>query len=268
MKTKTLTLTQPLTLTLKTHVRVCVAIAGLLIAGASASAQVAPSAPATVAPNYAMRNHNYNYVDETFYVLPKLGGANLFASAGFQYVNTTHRARKAGEDGYDFKQNLNFFGASASFGWRIDAHNIIQVDVAALGAYKDRWYEEGYEETTALVTHLFTYSVCIPISPDWRWELRLSPSAGYAYTNVSERWNYSSGSVRHGSGYSGRDRWESDGDFSLACGAGAGVTFHVSGRVQLDAGYRYLRATGPKIWGVRYDGMNLHAFTLSCGVKF
>ena len=261
MKTRTSTPTQPLTSTLKTRVRACVAIAGLLIAGASAPAQVAPSAPAE--PAARVTNHDYMPVDETYFILPK-SRANLFAEAGLQYLNTTHRARKTGEGGYNYKQNYNFFGAGASFGWRIDAINKIQVEIAALGAYKDRWYEEGYEETTTLVTHLFTYSACIPISPDWRWELRLSPSAGCVYTNVSERVNYS----RHGGGYGGRDRWESDGDLGLAFGAGAGVTFHVSGRIHLDAAYRCLRATGPKIWGVRYDDMTMHAITVSCGVKF
>ena len=243
---------------LKTHTRVCAVIAGLIIASASASAQVAPPAPP---PNYTTANTNH--ADETFLVLPK-PGANLFVEAGLQYLHTTHRAFKAGNEGYDYKNNLNFHGMRASFGWRIDARNKIQVDIDALGAYKDRRHGDGYEELTALFNNLLTYSICVPLASDWRWELRFSPSAGYSYTNVSERHDRSHDRDRRG----GKDKWENDGDFSFTFGAGAGATFHVNRRIYVDAGYRYLRATGPKIWNVRYEAMNMHALTVSCGVKF
>ena len=235
MKTKTSTLTQPLTSTLTTHVRACAAIAGLLIAGASAPAQVAPSAPSAPAANYGTGN-------ESSIHMPK-ERVNLFLHTGFQYMRAGNSYRR------------NFFGVNVAFGLRLNDWHKIQVEISGLGSASD--YGGGNTLTWGMGTQLFTYSLCIPFGESRRVELRLSPSLGTSFSYVREEWDlyYSSG-------------WRTDGCYGLAAGAGAGLTIHVSKRIFLDAGYRYLRISGPKLWGVTYDDMDTHSLNLSCGWKF
>ncbi len=216
-------------------------IMSLLVTSSSLLAQVAPPSPASVAPNY-------NAGNETSIIMPK-ARSNLFLDVGFQYLKTDLKTS------FGDTRNYNFYGINLAFGWRINANNKIQIDIAGLGSYKD--YGNGNEETLAAVPELFTYSYCIPLGSNGRWELRLSPSIGFSY--IFARDDYS--------GYYGSG-WQTDSDISFAYGAGVGVTCHVSKRVYLDLSYRYLRVTGPSLFDRNYEDMDTSAFTLACGWKF
>lgn len=219
-------------------------IAGLLLASASTLAQIAPPTPASVAPNYGIGS-------ETSLIMPK-PRANLYFDVGLQYLQTHLKYSD-----YNYKENYNFYGANFVFGWRIDPHNKIQAELSALGAYKD--YGDGDEEAWGMSNLLFTYGFCVPLGTSQQWELRLSPSIGFNSIYVRYRYN-------------ARDGWKNTNDVTFSYGAGIGVTCHLSKRMYLDAGYRYLRASGPNLnFGYRditFDDMDTHAFTFSVGWKF
>lgn len=217
---------------------ICALFTGLLIASASALAQVAPPTPASVAPNYSAG-------DDSSYVTPKTAGPNLYLEAGLTYMN----AKPGNSSGVDF------WGTNVAFGWRINKNNKIQAEIGALFASDD--YTTGKEEDTA-VTLMASYSYCIPLSPTGNWELRLTPTAGFASINVKLK-NTVRGS-------------DDDTDTALAYGAGAGFTYHINNRFYLDFGYRYLRlgSTEYKLFNykMKLDDMNTHSAIVAFGWKF
>ena len=226
---------------MKNHIKIlssaCAVIAGLLIASAPVLAQLAPPTPASVAPNYRPGG------EAPSLAMPK-ARTNLYLDAGFQYLRTK---MKIGS--FDCG-NYNFYGANIAFGWRLDEHNKIQVELAGLGAYKD--WGGNYTETLGMGVQLFSYGYCIPLGREGRLELRLSPSLGYAYVFQSIDDN---GSV------------DSYGSMTLAYGAGAGLTCHLSTLMYLDVSLRYLNIGGPTL-DYSYKDMQSIALTFSCGWKF
>jgi opacity protein-like surface antigen len=196
---------------------------------------------------------------ETSLAVPKARGANLFLSVGPTYMNAKSAEADSGTD------DVDLYGALVGFGWRIDQWNKIQVEVGVLaGSESYTYYSGGYYGGVSslnldyvVVPELFTYSVCIPLAPSRRCELRISPSIGGAY--IFTDYKYDSPSY-----------WmtATDSDIALAAGIGVGLTIHVSQRMFLDIGYRYLRVGKTEYnWG-SLDAINTHSLAFLVGWKF
>ncbi|MDF9828266.1 opacity protein-like surface antigen [Ereboglobus sp. PH5-5] len=218
---------------------ICALITGLLIASASALAQVAPPTPASVAPNYSSGR-------DSSYAMPKATGPNLYLEGGLAYMN----AKPGNSSGADF------WGINTAFGWRINKNNKIQAELGVLMSSED--HGRGIKEEDTALMLLASYSYCIPLNSDGNWELRLTPAAGFTSINLKLK--------RRGYGS------DDDTDTAFAFGGGMGITYHISDRFYMDFGYRYLRvgSTEYRVFNIEdeLDDMNTHTASVSFGWKF
>jgi len=81
--------------------------------------------------------------------------------------------------------------------------------------------------------NLFTYGYCIPFDRKGICELRLSPSAGFACVYANSKNQKITDVYSHDYDYSAG----SNTGFTYAVGAGAGLTFHINKRFQIDIDY-------------------------------
>ncbi|WP_068768464.1 porin family protein [Termitidicoccus mucosus] len=221
----------------------------LLAAGTVVQAQVAPPSPASAAGK--------SYGDGS-YVLPKTSAPNLYLEGGLVY--TRYDAGDAGTE--------NFYGVNAAFGWRINKNNKIQVELGVLASSGDEYSEYVPDVGQARISFdyatvplLASYSYCIPLDANGRWDLRITPTVGL-YTMKMES-EAKAGGVKISS---------DDTDSAIAYGVGIGTSYHINNRFYLDFGYRFMRVGSLtcKLWGesLELDDANTHSITASFGWKF
>ena len=242
----------------------------VLLAGGAASAQTSFAAP---------KEHGANFHVTAGGVLMRAGGFNNHVISNFVDSPTTPIMLNIRGDA------MSMYGASVTFGWRIDRHNKIQMEASVVGGRQEVWlpfspspygqppYGQPIKTDYTMGMDLFTYDFCVPFGRKGICEFHLAPSVGaaYIYSNSIKQSCYTSVSPV---------RVQSSGvkNFTYAAGVGAGLTFHVTKRVQLDLCYRYLRMG--KIdhkWSVS-DSSHIefeysqtlapHSVTFSAGWKF
>jgi len=134
----------------------------------------------------------------------------------------------------------NLFGSSLAFGWRIDQRQKIQLETgfytsSATSQYNQYSFDYGTNKYTLnTIPVLFSYSYCFPLGHDGRWEIRVTPVAGF----YSMKLKYTDDET-----YNGTTHYTTTETFSstpLAFGVGAGVTWHFSRIFYADAGVRFL----------------------------
>lgn len=231
---------------MKTQKLTAFLVAAMLAAGTALNAQVAPPTPASVAPNYGASS------GDTSLALPKSSGPNLYLEAGLIYL----KSKPSDSDLSD----VNFFGPTVSFGWRINKNNKIQIDIGALFGSQDESWNNGSSKMTidyVAVPELFTYSFCIPLDSKGQWELRLSPTIGFNSLFID--YKYESRYYRES---------ETGVDTSFAYGAGVGVSYHINNKFYLDFGCRYLHIGKTSYDLVEVDDSNTHAISVAFGWKF
>ncbi|AWI07902.1 outer membrane beta-barrel protein [Ereboglobus luteus] len=230
---------------------ICALFTSLLVASTSVLAQVAPPTPAQAAgPAY--------FSDGDSFALPKTSGPNFYLEGGLAYMNA-----KIGLD----QDNSDLWGAHVAFGWRIDKHSKIQVEMQALFSSDDYYASYGgysgkiTQEVVAVPT-LFSYSYCLPLDKNGQWELHFTPTVGFYTANMKLK-----GSI-YGYGSASDD----DTDTSFVFGGGVGFTYHINKNLYLDLSYRYMRAgsTDYQLFGTSFDqdAFNANGATFSIGWKF
>jgi len=170
-------------------------------------------------------------------------------------------------------RNLQFgsaylYGGTVGFGWRLyeDDHekDKLQIDagvVAGSAKNSGAGYSNSIDYVASLTTLTFNYCKPLSLVRQGMWELRFSPTFGVAclHTNVSESY------IRDNTPVLTKG---ADGSVTIAGGIGMGITCHVSKRMLIDVGWRFVqvRATN-HTWGYLAP-LNTNSVTLSSGWKF
>ena len=234
----------------------------------------------------------------------------------------------------------NYFGASIAIGYKVTQNDRFQFEIGILKSntftddIKDyprdfiynRWLNgtpdsatqknikgvmllSGKKQASAvMVPTLVTYTYSVRVDPRERWELRVSPVAGFltmfgswkvknakgSFTDATDIWivedprSLSGGPLPGGNSYipDGRATINATENFTgkgvrcvFAMGAGFGAAWHFSDRWYADIGYRWLWTdrTSAKLdtangspWNavVAWTGMNTHTYTATLGWKF
>lgn len=217
------------------------------------------------------------------YALPKTNRPNLTFQIGPTYMDSKNDVTLTGgmfsESEASGRSRNDFLGMNAAFGWRIDRHNTIQLELGVLGTsdrgslvmnhpslYSDTnppsyivigppsYRGITISEDTIMIPLLASYSFCIPFAKNDRYEFRISPTFGfvcyYKKLEFSEIRDISPLIINGGA---------SDNSIVPAYGVGLGFTWHIIPKLYLDFGYRYLRVSDAKMRFSGYDGYFLDA---------
>jgi len=267
---------------MKTTARLIIFLFALLLACAAALAQSAPRASRTSRKtardyqDYSAMSIDTASTDPSL-VMSRPDGLNFYLEGGLACLNT----KMTWENGYS--ERHNFCGPALAFGWRFKnkkGMKKLQFDVSLLTVARKNTYI--FEDSSTLTSDatfravpvLLTYSYCIPLTANRRWEMRFSPTAGIYTLRIHETRSY----------WSDSNAWNSSMTSQLgldgAIGAGIGVTGQINKFFYLDFGYRFLWVS-PINFAESYvdvgplagyfgsiDGQFTHTLTLSLGWKF
>ncbi|WP_334319363.1 porin family protein [Termitidicoccus mucosus] len=162
------------------------------------------------------------------YVLPKDSGPNFYLEAGPGFMKADLKTT----EGDDVNDDLGkFVGGSLSFGWRISPNHKIQIEAGGyVSDAKESGEDYSWKADITAIPVLVSYSYCVQLDQAGRCELRLTPTLGSITMQIDEKEDDPSGH------YSA-----SVSDTTYAVGAGVGITYHLSSKFYVDAGYRFLR---------------------------
>jgi len=240
----------------------------LLIANAAHAQAVAQAQSGT---NTVIQSHN----DAANLAMPE-GKTNLYIDAGLAYMRSQLRTTFT-------NYAVNYYGGTASAGWRINKSHKIQLDFEYLSFAKTTTTIDALNYKTAgdhlrlvfkrdyqAMPLMLTYGYCFPLANDHRWELQAYATAGYYLQKINETadMKYTSGTTQ--TTYPPLKSSGSKGAF--AGGAKLGVTYHINEKMYAEAGFRYMYVGSMSyeedMGFSDYKPQNTYSFFVKVGWKF
>ncbi|MDR0902185.1 MAG: outer membrane beta-barrel protein [Opitutaceae bacterium] len=187
------------------------------------------------------------------YAAPKESGVNFSLSLGGAYAQTTSISGGVWDN-----RKVDLFGAYGSFALRFGRHHKMQFDLGYLSGSKSESYNIGYltgEDSLdyKIIPLLLSYEYCFLLGSRDRFEIHVGPTAGGYRHTVDAALTLGSSSVSI-----------KNSEYGYSYGGRAGLTWHISPRLFVDATARYLRSAS----SFKDFDLTSTSATLSFGFKF